>query len=204
MRTKFKPWAVSYLKEHQEIILDDIEKNRRFFAKEIYIEIGSGKGDFILGMSRLYPDINFIAIEKVESVAGVMAKKIVDNDIKNVLIYPGDIVNLFSSLKDKSIGKIFLNFSDPWPKKKHAKRRLTFIKFLNEYYRLLKDDGELIFKSDNDGLYEFSLEEIKLSKFNLIDYTFDYIFDDKCDAMSEYEKKFREKGQKIHRFVLKK
>lgn len=204
MRTKFKPWAVSYLKEHQEIILDDIEKNQRFFAKEIYIEIGSGKGDFILGMSRLYPDINFIAIEKVESVAGVMAKKIVDNDIKNVLIYPGDIVNLFSSLKDKSIGKIFLNFSDPWPKKKHAKRRLTFIKFLNEYYRLLKDDGELIFKSDNDGLYEFSLEEIKLSKFNLIDYTFDYIFDDKCDAMSEYEKKFREKGQKIHRFVLKK
>ena len=204
MRTKFKPWAVSYLKEHQEIILDDIEKNQKFFAKEIYIEIGSGKGDFILGMSRLYPDINFIAIEKVESVAGVMAKKIVDNDIKNVLIYPGDIVNLFSSLKDKSIGKIFLNFSDPWPKKKHAKRRLTFIKFLNEYYRLLKDDGELIFKSDNDGLYEFSLEEIKLSKFNLIDYTFDYIFDDKCDAMSEYEKKFREKGQKIHRFVLKK
>ena len=204
MRTKFKPWAVSYLKEHQEIILDDIEKNQTFFAKEIYIEIGSGKGDFILGMSRLYPDINFIAIEKVESVAGVMAKKIVDNDIKNVLIYPGDIVNLFSSLKDKSIGKIFLNFSDPWPKKKHAKRRLTFIKFLKEYYRLLKDDGELIFKSDNDGLYEFSLEEIKLSKFNLIDYTFDYIFDDKCDAMSEYEKKFREKGQKIHRFVLKK
>ena len=204
MRTKFKPWAVSYLKEHQEIILDDIEKNQKFFAKEIYIEIGSGKGDFILGMYRLYPDINFIAIEKVESVAGVMAKKIVDNDIKNVLIYPGDIVNLFSSLKDKSIGKIFLNFSDPWPKKKHAKRRLTFIKFLNEYYRLLKDDGELIFKSDNDGLYEFSLEEIKLSKFKLIDYTFDYIFDDRCDAMSEYEKKFREKGQKIHRFVLKK
>lgn len=204
MRTKFKPWAVSYLKEHQEIILDDIEKNQKFFAKEIYIEIGSGKGDFILGMSRLYPEINFIAIEKVESVAGVMAKKIVDNDIKNVLIYPGDIVNLFSSLKDKSIGKIFLNFSDPWPKKKHAKRRLTFIKFLNEYYRLLKDGGELIFKSDNDGLYEFSLEEIKLSKFNLIDYTFDYIFDDRCDAMSEYEKKFREKGQKIHRFVLKK
>ena len=204
MRTKFKPWAVSYLKEHQEIILDDIEKNQKFFAKEIYIEIGSGKGDFILGMSRLYPDINFIAIEKVESVAGVMAKKIVDNDIKNVLIYPGDIVNLFSSLKDKSIGKIFLNFSDPWPKKKHAKRRLTFIKFLNEYYRLLKDDGELIFKSDNDGLYEFSLEEIKLSKFNLIDHNFNYIFYDRCDAMSEYEKKFREKGQKIHRFVLKK
>ena len=204
MRTKFKPWAVSYLKEHQEIILDDIEKHQNFFVKEIYIEIGSGKGDFILGMSRLYPDINFIAIEKVESVAGVMAKKMVDNDIKNVLIYPGDIVNLFSSLKDKSIGKIFLNFSDPWPKKKHAKRRLTFIKFLNEYYRLLKDDGELIFKSDNDGLYEFSLEEIKLSKFKLIDYTFDYIFDDQCDAMSEYEKKFREKGQKIHRFVLRK
>ena len=204
MRAKFKPWAVSYLKEHQEVILDDIEKNQKFFAKEINIEIGSGKGDFILGMSQLYPDINFIAIEKVESVAGVMAKKIVDNDIKNVLIYPDDIVNLFSSLKDKSIGKIFLNFSDPWPKKKHAKRRLTFIKFLNEYYRLLKDDGELIFKSDNDGLYEFSLEEIKLSKFNLIDYTFDYKFDDRCDAMSEYEKKFREKGQKIHRFVLKK
>ena len=84
MRTKFKPWAVSYLKEHQEIILDDIEKHQNFFAKEIYIEIGSGKGDFILGMSRLYPDINFIAIEKVESVAGVMAKKIVDNDSKNV------------------------------------------------------------------------------------------------------------------------
>ena len=134
MRTKFKPWAVSYLKEHQEIILDDIEKHQNFFAKEIYIEIGSGKGDFILGMSRLYPDINFIAIEKVESVAGVMAKKIVDNDSKNVLIYPGDIVNLFSSLKDKSIGKTFLNFSDPWPTKKHAKRRLTFIKFSTDYH----------------------------------------------------------------------
>ncbi len=204
MRTKFKQWAVDYLKEHHEIVIDKIDQNSDFFKKDLYAEIGSGKGDFILNFSRFHPEYSFLAVERVETVAGMMAKKLVEAQINNVLVFPFDGKILFEQLQDESLNGIFLNFVDPWPKKKHAKRRLTYIDCLNEYYRLLKKGGHLYFKSDNQGLFLFTLEELKKSKFIVESVDDNYDFDEYNDAMSEYEKKFRNLNMPIYRIVLKK
>lgn len=204
MRTKFKQWAVDYLKENNPLVINKIDLENPFYKKPLFVEIGSGKGDFILGFSKKYPSYSFLAVEKVETVAGMMSKKLVDEKIENVAIFPYDTKILFEQIPDNYLSGIYLNFSDPWPKKKHAKRRLTFITFLNEYYRMLKKDGLLIFKSDNDSLYEFTLEEIKKTKFELVSFEDEYIFDENNDVMTEYERKFRERNKSIHRIVLRK
>ncbi len=204
MRTKFKQWAVDYLKDNHPIVIDKIDLVNEFYKKPLFMEIGSGKGDFILRFSQMHPEYSFLAVEKVETVAGMMAKKLTDAEIKNVLVFPFDTKILFDQIPDNYVDGIFLNFVDPWPKKKHAKRRLTFITFLNEYYRMLKNGAYLYFKSDNDSLYEFTLEEIKQSKFELVSYEDNYDFDENNDAMTEYERKFRELNHPIHRIILKK
>ena len=202
MRTKYKKWAVDYIKDHPEIILHD-ENISSYLDKKLNIEIGSGKGDFVIGMALSHADEFFIAVEKISSVGGIAAKKMNELHLPNALLYPSDVVNLFSLLPDNSINNIYLNFSDPWPKKRHEKRRLTYIKFLNEYYRILKPNGYLIFKSDNDDLYQYSLEEITLSSFKLISKDDDYqLLSDHVET--EYEHKFRSLGNKIHRFILRK
>lgn len=204
MRTKYKQWAVSFLDEHPEVIIDKIDKSDPFLNnKKLHIEIGSGKGDFIISMAQKYPDISFIGVEKVKTVAGILSKKIIESKLNNVKCFPNDINILFSLLDDESVDKIYLNFVDPWPKKKHAKRRLTYITYLNEYYRILKKKSLVVFKSDNDSLFEFTLDEIQNSKFKLIESEENYEFNDR-DAMSEYETKFRKLNQHIHRIVLKK
>lgn len=204
MRTKFKRWAVDYIKEHPEICLEKIDAKQDFFKRPLYIEFGSGKGDFILGYSAKYPNASFLAVEKVPTVAGMMAKKLQDNKVNNVLVFPGDAIIVFDELRKGSVEAIFLNFSDPWPKKRHEKRRLTHISFLERYYDLLKKSGRVYIKTDNDGLYPFTLEEVAKSKFKLISNEPNYVFDEENDSMSEYEKKFRELGQAIHRIVLEK
>ena len=202
MRTKYKKWAVDYIKDHPEIILHD-ENISSYLDKKLNIEIGSGKGDLLIGMALSHADEFFIAVEKISSVGGIAAKKMNELHLPNALLYPSDVVNLFSLLPDNSINNIYLNFSDPWPKNRHEKRRLTYIKFLNEYYRILKPNGYLIFKSDNDDLYQYSLEEITLSPFKLISKDDDYqLLSD--DVETEYEHKFRSLGNKIHRFILRK
>lgn len=205
MRTKFKQWAVDYLDEHPEVVIEKPDFKDAFFtSKKLAFEIGSGKGDFIVNIAKKNPDTNYLAVEKVRTVAGMMSKKIVSEEVKNVKVFANDASIIFDEIKDGFVDIIYLNFVDPWPKKKHAKRRLTFITFLNQYYRILKDGGLLIFKSDNDGLFEFTKEEIEKTKFIPISIEEKYIFDDENDVMTEYETKFRNLGQNIHRIVLKK
>lgn len=205
MRTKFKQWAVDYLVEHPELVLEKVDFNDKFFTcKKLALEIGSGKGDFIVNIAKKNPDTNYLAIEKVKTVAGMMSKKIVDEQVPNIKVFADDVNILFDGLKDNSINLIYLNFVDPWPKKKHAKRRLTFITFLKQYYRILKPEGLLIFKSDNDGLFEYSLEEIINTEFKQISVDKDYVFDEENDVMTEYERKFRNLGKNINRFIYKK
>lgn len=205
MRTKFKQWAVDYLGEHPELVLEKNDFADEFFNKsKLAFEIGSGKGDFIVNIAKKNPDVHYLAIEKVKTVAGMMAKKIVDEQVSNVKVFANDASIIFNEIKDNFVDVIYLNFVDPWPKKKHAKRRLTFITFLNQYYRILKDDGLLIFKSDNDGLFEFSKEEITKTKFKVVAVEENYIFDEQNDVMTEYETKFRNLNQNIHRLILKK
>lgn len=205
MRTKYKQWAVDYVLEHPQTALEKIDFSSIFFtSKNIVFEVGSGKGDFIVMMAKKHPENNYLAIEKVKTVAGMLTRKIMEQELENIRVFPNDVAILFDEIKQGFVHAIYLNFVDPWPKKKHAKRRLTFITFLEQYYRVLKDGGYLYFKSDNDGLYEFSKEELQKTKFKIISDEEDYAFDENEDAMTEYEAKFRNKGQKIHRIVIQK
>ena len=204
MRLRYKQWAVDYLSEHPEVIIDKVDFNDPFFKKKISLEIGSGKGEFITSYAAMHQDENFLAIERVPTIAGILTKKVVESELHNVRIFPHDGEALFDDIPDDSVDQIFLNFVDPWPKKKHAKRRLTYHKFLEEYYRILKPNGLVIFKSDNDSLYESSQEEIALTKFVVLTNEEDYKFDQANDALTGYEEKFRGLGHHIHRLILKK
>lgn len=204
MRTKFKQWAVDYLAEHPEIVIEKFDFSNPFFNKKLNIEIGSGKGDFISSLSLKRKDESFVGVERVRTIAGIMAKKIVDLKIENVRVFPNDFQLAVDSIPDESFDTIYLNFVDPWPKKRHEKRRLTYPKFLEQYYRILRKNGRILFKSDNDGLYEYSVEQFETSKFKIISKEFDYQSDLENDAMTEYETKFRARNQKIHRIIVEK
>lgn len=204
MRLRYKQWAVDYLSQHPEVIIDKVDFTDAFFKNTISLEIGSGKGEFITSYAAMHQDENYLAIERVPTIAGILTKKVVESELHNVRIFPHDGEALFNDIPDGSVDKIFLNFVDPWPKKKHAKRRLTYHKFLEEYYRILKPNGLVIFKSDNDSLYESSQEEIALTKFVVLTNEEDYKFDQANDALTGYEEKFRGLGHHIHRLILKK
>ena len=205
MRTKYKQWAVDYVDQHPEIALQKVDINSDFFKeKPVIFEIGSGKGDFIAAISLAHPEFNYLGVERVKTVAGMMCKKLVEQGNSNVKVFPWNVEVLFDSIPDGFAYSIYLNFSDPWEKKKHEKRRLTFVKFLDQYYRILKKGGRLYFKTDNDSLYEYTREEIKLTKFKVVSDEIDYKFDAETDFITEYENKFRSVGKSIHRIILEK
>ena len=176
----------------------------RFFPEThpIHLEIGCGKGNFACGMAEKYPEYNFVAMEKIADVCCVALEKAKsraderENDNLRFLI--GDARTL-AECALASVDCIYLNFSDPWPKSKHAKRRLTFRSFLEIYRRLLKDDGILKFKTDNVGLFDFSLEEFAACGLEIVWQTRDLHASEKNadNVMTEYEKNFSEKGFSI-------
>lgn len=201
MRTKFKAWAEPYINEHPEVMLvgEDLAS-----IKSFSLEIGSGKGQFLLLMSRKFPEINFVGIERNVTCCGFTAKKLVENEVKNAKLIFDDAERVLINAKDESIDNIFLNFSDPWPKKRHSKRRLTSERFLDQYYRVLKSGGNLIIKTDNDDLFAFSKEMFEGSKFTVISCTDNYDGKDDFDAITEYEESFRSENKNINRMVLRK
>ena len=201
MRTKYKPWAKPYIEEHftSTISLEEIETLKH----PVYLEIGSGKGQFIVEMAKKNPSIFFIGVEKNISCCGFTLKKIVEEKVNNAKLYVGDGEKVVEVLKDKTVKNLFLNFSDPWPKKRHNKRRLTHDNFLKHYHRILSDDGVIIFKTDNVDLFEFSVEKFLESGFEIIHITRDYAELDEFDTMTEYEMNFRSKGVKINRLIAK-
>lgn len=175
-----------------------------------YLELGMGKGSFIIENATRYQDINFIGIEKYATVVLYALKNYqslsIDKDIhiKNLKMMCFDIKDILSYLKEKSIDKIYLNFSDPWPKKRHENRRLTSKYFLDIYKKLLKDNASIEFKTDNVLLFDYSVESLKDNSYNIQYMTHD-LYSDKDAMMSniqtEYEKKFAEKGQKICKLI---
>ena len=200
MRTKFKAWAEPYLKEHQEVSISNEEIENLY---DVYLEIGSGKGDFLIQMSEKYPNLLFVGVEKNVTCSGITAKKIVETNSKAKIIW-ADAQELLPLFKDGSVNTLFLNFSDPWPKKRHHKRRLTSDLFLKEYLRVLKKGGRLIFKTDNIDLFNDSLEVFTETEFTLISKTNDYDGKDEFDAQTEYETNFRQKGTPINRVIYQK
>lgn len=202
MRTKYKPWAKPYIDEHKEVTFS--KEELLSFDKPYYLEIGSGKGQFLVDMANKFPDKFFVGIEKNVTCAGFTAKKLVEQEITNAKLMFINAELLMGEIKDNSVEVIFLNFSDPWPKKRHHKRRLTADSFLANYYRVLKSGGRLIIKTDNVDLFTFTLENLVNSKFKLVYKTDNYMNYDEFDTMTEYEKSFRDEGVAIHRLILEK
>ena len=202
MRTKYKPWALPYIQEHVEVMFS--EEQLLGFTKPYYLEIGSGKGQFLVDMAKKYPDKFFIGLERNVTCCGFTAKKLVEEEIQNAKLMFINADILMDKIPDNSIEAIFLNFSDPWPKKRHHKRRLTADRYLANYYRVLKSGGRLIIKTDNVELFAFTLENLENSPFKLVSKTDDYQDYDEFDSMTEYEQSFREEGTPIHRIVLEK
>ena len=169
--------------------------------RPLWLEIGCGKGTFICGLAQQNPDVNLIALERIADVAMLAMEKCKAAELANVRFIVGDVAKLWDIFEDGSIDRIYLNFSDPWPKAGHAKRRLTHRNFLEQYRRILKPDGAIFFKTDNRGLFDFSLEEMRESGFRLENLTYDLHNSAWAEnnIMTEYEKNFSEKGFTINR-----
>ncbi len=186
---------ISALKEGTDGIFDE--------NRPTHLEIGCGKGNFAVGMAKKYPDINFIAMEKVPDVCCIALEKAMaareEREHDNLRFLIGDAKLLAENVLPHSLDCIYLNFSDPWPKSGHAKRRLTHRSFLDIYKLLLKEDGVLRFKTDNVGLFDFSMEEFAEYGAEILWHTRDLHTSEKNadNVMTEYEKNFSEKGFSI-------
>mgnify|MGYP003290614501 CR=1 FL=1 len=166
---------------------------------EIQIEIGMGKGDFIIALALKNPNINYIGIEKYATVLVSTMKKLKDLDIPNLKIINIDAYNI-TDYFDKEISKIYLNFSDPWPKKKHSKRRLTSPTFLESYTKIFKDNFLIEMKTDNRMLFEYSLVSLSNCSYILDEVKLDLYKELNDDnVQTEYERKFVAKGQPIYK-----
>ena len=180
-------------------------------VQPIQLEVGMGKGRFLMDMARLHPEINYIGIEMYDSVLLRAIQKMEELEaagqkLSNLVFMRMD-ARLLPEVFDKGeVAKIYLNFSDPWPKARHAKRRLTSREFLARYDQILEKDGVVEFKTDNRELFEFSLEEVPEAGWTLVEHTFDLHHDEKMmqgNVMTEYEEKFSSMGNPICKMVIR-
>lgn len=168
--------------------------------KPLRVEIGCGKGDFICKTSEAEPDYNYVAFEKVLDVLVVAAEKISSLELSNVRVMRADANTIDEYFPEHSVDRIYLNFSDPWPKKGYFKRRLTYRGFLEKYKKILKKGGAVYFKTDNDALFDFSLEEFAAAGFRLEAVTRDLHTSEYAEGniMTEYERNFSSMGKNIN------
>ncbi|MEH6990214.1 tRNA (guanosine(46)-N7)-methyltransferase TrmB [Cytobacillus firmus] len=206
MRQRNKPWAKDKLAEYPQYVISEPEKYKgkwkEAFDKDqpLHIEIGTGKGRFITGMAKANPDINYIGIELAESVIVTALDRIIEEELPNIKLLNVNANDLRDYFEKGEVNRVYLNFSDPWPKKRHAKRRLTYRSFLEIYEDVLVDKGEIHFKTDNQGLFESSLMSFSdygmLLTFVSLDlHNSDY----EGNIMTEYEEKFSSRGSRIFR-----
>ena len=176
----------------------------------LHIEVGMGKGRFLMDLARLNPDINYVGIEMYDSVLlrALQKREELEEEgtkYENLFFMRVDARLLPEIFEKGEVDKIYLNFSDPWPKARHAKRRLTSREFLERYDQILVPDGTVEFKTDNRELFEFSLEEVNETKWNLLAHTFDLHHNEemvKGNVMTEYEEKFSSMGNPICKMII--
>ena len=169
----------------------------------IQIEVGMGKGRFIMELAKQNPDINYIGIERYSSVLLRGLQKRAQLELNNIYFMCIDAKNMADYFAPGEVDKIYLNFSDPWPKDRHAKRRLTSTRFLERYDNILTPEGRVMFKTDNEDLFDFSLEQVEEAGWILENHTYDLHHSEynEGNVMTEYEEKFSAKGNPICRLV---
>lgn len=202
MRMRTRGHLEERLEMCKDIQLTDYREAEHAFVQSspLHIEIGCGKGAFITQTALNNPDIRYIAIEKVSNVIILAMEKAKSEQIDNIRFMRGNFLNLSESFPDNSVDRIYLNFSDPWPKKGYAKRRLTHGGFLDIYKRLLKNGGEIFFKTDNRELFDFSVESFQNNGFVLNNVTYDlHNSNYEGNIMTEYEERFSSMGVPICR-----
>lgn len=206
MRLRNKPEAMQNIQSYPQYVPSDPTElkgkwQERFDNNQpIHIEVGSGKGRFIYEMAKAHPGINYIGIEMNKNALIAILEKIIDEPLTNLQLLLVDGRNLTEYFTEGEVDQIYLNFSDPWPKARHEKRRLTYRTFLDTYKTILKSQGEIHFKTDNRGLFEYSLSSF--SKYGMI---LEQVWldlhqsDFQGNIMTEYEEKFSSRGQVIYR-----
>lgn len=208
MRLRNIPGAIDIIRKHPNYIEEPENLKGKwadYFANTnpLHIEIGSGKGKFITTLAKQNQNINFIAIEKFAAVLLKLIKKIQEEKFPNLAILHTDAENIMQMFEPGEIKKIYLNFSDPWPRKKHAKRRLTNIRFLEMFKKLLSDDGVIALKTDNHELFDYSIGQFELAGFLIDDITYDLhnspLAED--NVTTEYEEKFSSQDMPVYALV---
>ncbi|EME7211872.1 tRNA (guanosine(46)-N7)-methyltransferase TrmB [Enterococcus faecium] len=206
MRVRNRPGAAEMLAAHPNFVISDPTlwkgKWNELFGNDhpIHIEIGMGKGQFITGMAKAHPEINYIGVEMQVSVVSIALDKLIEQPLPNLKLLHVDGSALTEYFADSEVDQIYLNFSDPWPKKRHEKRRLTYKTFLAVDEQILRPNGEIHFKTDNQGLFEYS--QASFSQYGMI---LKQVWLDlhqsqfEGNIMTEYEEKFSSKGQRIYR-----
>lgn len=207
MRIRRKPGVEEKLLAQTQYVIDPNRLQQtwsHFFTNDhpVHAELGTGKGRFITTLAQRNPDVNYVGVERVPEVLWQCVKKAVDLNLRNVAFLWMDVQGLPSLAHKGKWERIYLNFSDPWPKRRHAKRRLTHPSFLSIYEQLLVPGGEIFLKTDNAGFFEYSLNQVADRDYRLRAITLNLHESEwrEDNIMTEYEEKFSKKGQPIYRF----
>ncbi|MBW9211893.1 MULTISPECIES: tRNA (guanosine(46)-N7)-methyltransferase TrmB [Terrabacteria group] len=212
-RMRTKKWAMPWIEEHGDLIFQDPSPlkgkwKEKLHSQKLHLEIGSGKGAYLNQMATLYPNDAWVGIEKEVAAIAMAARYSYEenpNSFNNKVFVLGDADQVLNWFEAKEIHSLHLNFSDPWPKKYTHKRRLSSQKFLERYQVILEDDGEIIMKTDNKGLFEDSLVYFNESGFLLKEVSVDYRRNQHPeDAITEYEQRFMDLGQPIYHCIVQK
>ena len=206
MRVRNRPGAAEMLAAHPNFVISDPTlwkgKWNELFENDhpIHIEIGMGKGQFITGMAKAHPEINYIGVEMQVSVVSIALDKLIEQPLPNLKLLHVDGSALTEYFADSEVDQNYLNLSDPWPKKRHEKRRWTYKTFLAVDEQILRPNGEIHFKTDNQGLFEYSLASFSQYGMILKQVWLDlHQSQFEGNIMTEYEEKFSSKGQRIYR-----
>ena len=193
MRMRKKKWVSPFLENEDRYLIDSFMQEKT--DKPVYIEIGMGMGDFICESAGLNPQILYIGLEREETCVARAIRKAQERDLENLRIMLKDADLLEELFAENSVDLIYLHFSDPWPKKRNHKRRLTYMPFLKKYEKILKDQGVIIFKTDNEAFYDDSIEYFKQSSFKLLETDRNYYAEG--EPMTAYQAKFVAEGKPI-------